>query len=160
MVTIGKIIHLGHHIRIKYKKKKTKNEKIFKKNPEKKKRNEEKDEIKKQLLIEIGKNKAELEEINQKVYNDLMYGINILYQLALKNNELNKIALQTDDERLGKYGYARRLLLENTDIKKDSKVYSFFEDSLNDIEDICSNDDSKERKVSDFQKKLLEEDVE
>ena len=89
-----------------------------------------------------------------------MYGINILYQLALKNNELNKIALQTDDERLGKYGYARRLLLENTDIKKDSKVYSFFEDSLNDIEDICSNDDSKERKVSDFQKKLLEEDVE
>ena len=147
-----------HTFRSSYKdkvqKKKKKTEKIFKKNPEKKKRNEEKDEIKKQLLIEIGKNKAELEEVNQKVYNDLMYGINILYQLALKNNELNKIALQTDDERLGKYGYARRLLLENTDIKKDNK------DSLNDIEDICSNDYSKERKVSDFQKKLLEEDVE
>ena len=92
-----------------------------------------------------------------------MNGINILYQLALKNNELNQKALQTDDnddKNSGKYGYARRLLRENTEMKKDSKVYFFFESSLNDIEDICSTDDKKERKVIDFQKSLLEEDVE
>ena len=126
----------------------------------KKKRNEEKEEIKKQLLVEIGKDKAEVENLNKMIFDDLMNGINILYQLALKNNELNKKALKADDESSGKYGYARRLLSEDTEIKKDNKVYSFFEDSLNDIEDICSTDDKKERKVIDFQKSLLEEDVE
>jgi len=153
-----------HSFRSSYKeqvpKKKTKTEKKFKKNEEKKKRNEEKEEIKKQLLVEIGKDKAEVENLNKMIFDDLMNGINILYQLALKNNELNKKALKADDESSGKYGYARRLLSEDTEIKKDNKVYSFFEDSLNDIEDICSTDDKKERKVIDFQKSLLEEDVE
>ena len=168
----GDCAYCGHHwnfhsFRSSYKekvpKKKTITEKKFIKNEAKKKRNEEKEETKKLLLVEIGKGKAEVENLNKEIYADLMNGINILYQLALKNNELNQKALQTDDnddKNSGKYGYARRLLRENTEMKKDSKVYDFFESSLNDIEDICSTDDKKERKVIDFQKSLLEEDVE
>ena len=139
--------------------KKTRTETKYIKNPEKQKRNEDKAEIQKQLLEDIGKNKSDLAKYNEMVYNELMNGINTLYQLAIKNNELNEIALQTDEENV-KYGFARRLLTQDTKIKKDNKVYSFFMDSLNDIEDICSNDDSKERKVTDFQRKLLTEEVE
>ena len=86
-----------------------------------------------------------------RIYNELVSCINILYTIALKNNELDLLALKKDKMR---YGYSQQILMENFSKKKEkSDVYDFFKNSLMDIEKICSNKIEKERIVSNFMRK-------
>ena len=94
----------------------------------------------------------ELDKIKIKIYNDLLDGINQLYQITLINNELNSIALKKDDK---KNDFVRKILIENIETKGEkNKVYSFLLNSLEDIENIGSNNYTKENKIKDFMKSL------
>ena len=101
----------------------------------------------------IDQNKNELNENNKKIYSYLLSGINCLYDLSIKNDELNRIALSKDDEN-EKYGYTRKILKEKMTEKND--ISSFFEDSLQDIDNICLSETSKDKKIMGFIKLLLE----
>ena len=56
--------------------------------------------------------KDNLNENNQKIYSYLLAGINCLYDLSKKNDELNRIALLFDYD-YKKYEYTNRILKEN-----------------------------------------------
>lgn len=80
--------------------------------------------------------------------------IDCLYDLAITNKELSKIAL-LKDEKNKKYGYTYKILKEHMD---KNEVSRFFEDSLENIDDICSNDINKENKVNVFINSLFEDE--
>lgn len=100
--------------------------------------------------IEIG-NKEALER-NKIIHSALREGIDCLFQLALKNNELNLLALKKDKE---KYGFTKDILKENFKEKEKNKIFNLFNNSLDNIEKLCENNDAKEETVNDFQNKLL-----
>ena len=118
-------------------------------------RNSEKekdDKTKNNLRKDIQRIQYELDKIKIKIYNDLLDGINQLYQITLINNELNSIALKKDDK---KNDFVRKILIENIETKGEkNKVYSFLLNSLEDIENIGSNNYTKENKIKDFMKSL------
>ena len=59
-----------------------------------------------------------------------------------------------DDEN-EKHGYTDRTLKET--MTEKNEISSFFEDSLQDIDNICSSETNKDKKVNNFIKLLLEE---
>ena len=79
-----------------------------------------------------------------------MDAINNVFQLALKDDELNNIALKKDK----KYGYTQRIIEEN--ISEDNKTEAFNEiiNTLPDIENIVSEQDTKKRKVDEIRAKI------
>jgi len=126
----------------------------FRENKEKKQKKEDNEKLKKEIREKIEKNKNDFNENNKKIYNYLISGINCLYDLSKKNEELNKIALMKDDEN-EKHGYTDRTLKET--MTEKNEISSFFEDSLQDIDNICSSETNKDKKVNNFIKLLLEE---
>jgi hypothetical protein len=122
----------------------------FRENKEKKQQKENNDKLKREMRDKIDQNKNELNENNKKIYNYLLSGINCLYDLSNKNKELYKIALSKDE------GYTSNLLKENMTEKND--ISSFFEDSLEDIDNICLSEANKDEKVNNFIKLLLKSD--
>ena len=70
-----------------------------------------------------------------------MDAINTVFQMALKDDELNNIALKKDK----KYGYNKRIIEEN--IIEDNKTGDFNEiiNTLPDIENICSESRHKKK---------------
>ena len=122
---------------------------------EKQREKEEDDKTKINLQKDIQRAQNELDKIKNKIYNDLIDGINQIYQITINNNELNLIALKKDEK---KNDFFRKLLFENIEKKGDTnKTYSFLQNSFEDIENICSNNYNKEKKVKDFMKSLWEE---
>ena len=122
---------------------------------QKRKEKEEDDKTKNNLNNEIQRIKNELDKIKNKIYNDLIDRINQLYRITLKNNELNLIALKKDDKT---NDFVKQFLIENIEKKGEkNKIYSFLQNSLEDIPNICSNDYIKENKVNDFMVSLWEE---
>ena len=126
----------------------------FRENKEKKQKKEDNEKLKKEIREKIEKNKNDFNENNKKIYSYLISGINCLYDLSKKNEELNKIALMKDDEN-EKHGYTDRTLKET--MTEKNEISSFFEDSLQDIDNICSSETNKDKKVNNFIKLLLEE---
>jgi len=96
-------------------------------------------------------NKEALEK-NKEIHHSLREGIDCLYQLALKNNELNLLALKKDKE---KYGFTKEILQENLKDKQNNLIFDLFNNSLNNIEKLCESNDSKEAAINNFQNKLL-----
>ena len=87
------------------------------------------------------------------IYNKLESCINSLHKIVLKNNELNKVALKKDKN---KYGYSQKLLTTNILEKQEkSEVYDFFQNSLMNIENICSSEKNKDRIIRKFMKEKL-----
>ena len=103
----------------------------------------------------IDQNKNELNIYNKKIYSYLLSGINCLHVLSIKNDELNRIALSKDDKH-EKYGYTWKILKEKMTEKND--ISSFFENSLQEIDNICLSEISKDEKVNDFINKILKSD--
>ena len=91
-------------------------------------------------------------EINKEIHNSLREGIDCLYQLALKNNELNKLALKKDKE---KYGFTKEILKENLEDKAKSKLFDLFINALDNIEKLCESNKSKEETINLFKSLLL-----
>ena len=58
-----------------------------------------------------------------RIYNELVPCINILYAIALNNNELDLLALKKDKTR---YGYFQQILMENISKKKKKVMYMIF----------------------------------
>ena len=122
---------------------------------EKQREKEEDDKTKINLQKDIQRMQNELDKIKNKIYNDLIDGINQIYQITINNNELNLIALKKDEK---KNDFIRKLLFENIEKKGDkNKIYYFLQNSFEDIENICSNNYNKEKKLKDFMKSLWEE---
>ena len=84
---------------------------------------------------------------------ELISAINDLHKIALKNNELNILALKKDKI---KYGYSQQILRENLSKKNEnSKVYDFFQNSLMNIEEICDTRRKIDMIVNNFLRKVL-----
>jgi len=90
--------------------------------------------------IEITQN--QLNQLNSQIQYSLMNGINCLFQLALKDDELNDKALKKDN----KYGFTTQMLNENLNKgKKKGTIYDEFISTLPKIENICKSDETKEK---------------
>ena len=126
----------------------------FRINNEKKQQKEETEKLKKEMKEKIEKNKEDLNENNKRIYGFLLTGINCLYDLSKTNNELNKLALQKDNKEK-KYEYTNKILKENIEAIEKNDISTFFEDSLEDIDNICANEASKEQTVNNFLGKLF-----
>ena len=97
------------------------------------------------------KNK-EISEKNVQIHNSLRRGIDCLFQLALKNNVLNELALKRDDK---KYGFTKEILKENMNkVEKKSEIFEIFNETLDNIEQLCQNEQLKEKTVQSLQEKL------
>ena len=79
-----------------------------------------------------------------------MDAINITYQLALKDDELNNIALKKDK----KYGFTQKIIKENINEENKTEVFDEIINTLPDIENICCDQESKKRKVEEIQSKI------
>ena len=114
---------------------------------------DEKKKIREDLNKQIEIGNKELLEINKNIHNSLRKGIDCLFQLALKNNELNLLALKKDNE---KYGYTKEILKENFQDKPKNQIYNVFSETLNDIEKLCEKEDTKEQAVNRIKETLLQ----
>ena len=124
----------------------------YKKDPKAVQTEEEKRKIRDELNKSIEDGNKKLLIINQQIHDSLRKGIDCLLQLALKNNDLNKLALQKDEQ---KYGFTKEILNENMKNKQKSEIFDIFNSSLDHIEQLCENDNAKEKTVNDIQKNLL-----
>lgn len=113
---------------------------------------EEKRQIREQINKQIQRGNREAYERNKEIHNSLREGIDCLFQLALKNNELNLLALKKDKE---KYGFTKEVLNENLKKKENNQIFNIFNSSLDNIEKLCENNDTKEETVNNIINKLL-----
>lgn len=100
--------------------------------------------------IEIGN--KELLERNKVIHYSLREGIDCLFQLALKNNELNLLALKKDNE---KYGFRKEILKEKLKSKENNQLFDIFNNKLDNIEKLCESNVTKEETVNSIQNMLL-----
>ena len=109
-----------------------------------------KEEVIKKIKADVENLEVKLKFLNAEITSSLMDAINLTFQLALKDDELNTIALKKDK----KYGFTQKVIEEN--ISKENKTEAFTEimNSLPDIENICSDQESKKRKVEEIRAKI------
>ena len=114
------------------------------------------EEQKKQRREEIYKRIEEgyriAEEGNKEIHKSLREGLDCLFQLALKNNELNLLALKKDKV---KYGFTKEILQENLKEKEKSPIFDIFNNSLDNIETLYGSDNIKEKAISNIENILL-----
>ena len=113
---------------------------------------EQKKKVREQIYKDIEEGNKRLFELNKDIHNSLRKGIDCLFQLALKNNVLNQLALKKDKE---KYGFTKEVLKENMQKKEKSEIFDIFNDTLENIEKLCENDNIKEETVNNIQKNLF-----
>lgn len=113
---------------------------------------EEKKKTREDLRKQIENGNKELLEINKNIHNSLRKGIDCLFQLALKNNELNLLALKKDTE---KYGFTKEILRENFQKNQKNEIFDIFNNTLNDIEKLCEKEATKEETVNRIKDTLL-----
>jgi len=98
-------------------------------------------QIKKQLEIM----KKEIIEKNKVIHNYLKEGIDCLFQLVIKNNELNLLDINKNKE---KYEFIKEILTEQfKDIEKN-KIFDIFYNLLDNIEKCCENNITKEETIN------------
>ena len=131
-------------------KKEVKNGKKVKKYRENKNAIDNKEETMKTMKENIEKLETKLRLINIEVTSTLMDAINITYQLALKDDELNNIALKKDK----KYGFTQKVIQENIDKENKSEVFDEIINTLPNIENICQNQESKKNKAKEIHEKI------
>ena len=130
--------------------------KDIKKNKKVKKYRENKDainkreEIIKKLKTDVENLETRLRLLNTEISSSLMNVINITFQLALKDDELNNIALKKDK----KYGFTQKVIEENISEDNKTEVFNEIINTLPDIENICSDQETKKRKVDEIQSKI------
>ena len=124
----------------------------YKKDPKVVQTEEEKRKVREELNKSIQDGNSKLLIINQQIHDSLRKGIDCLLQLALKNNDLNKLALQKDEQ---KYGFTKEILNENMKNKQKSEIFDIFNNSLDNIEKLCESDNTREKHINDIQKNLL-----
>lgn len=113
---------------------------------------EEKKRMREQINKQIKEGSKEFFERNKEIHYSLREGIDCLFQLALKNNELNLLALKKDNE---KYGFTKQILKENLKNKEKNQLFDIFNNKLDNIEKLCENNVSKEETVTNIQNMLL-----
>ena len=114
--------------------------------------NEEEKKRKREELSELIEQKnKEISEKNIQIHNSLRRGVDCLFQLALKNNVLNQLALKRDSK---KYGFTKEILKENMNKGNKNEIYEIFNDTLDNIEQLCQNEELKEKTVKTLQEKL------
>ena len=131
-------------------KKEIKNSKKVKKYRENKNAIDKKEETMKTMKKEINYLEAKLKLINAEVTSALMDAINLTFQLALKDDELNNIALKKDK----KYGFTQKVIKENINEENKTEAFDELINTLPDIENICQSQESKKNKVKEIQEKL------
>ena len=87
-------------------------------------------------------------------FNDcISNGIRILYDMALKNNELNNLALKKDDKQ---YGFLENVLNKNIKNKYENNIiFNKFINILPDIENVYGNYSSKISICNEMRNNLL-----
>ena len=128
---------------------KTRNVIKYRKDPNMIESEEEKKRKREILIQQITEKNKEISETNIKIHNSLRRGLDCLFQLALKNNVLNELALKKDDK---KYGFTKEILSENME---KSEIFDIFNKSLDNIEQLCANEEIKEKTVNEIQNNLL-----
>ena len=117
---------------------------------------EQKRETREKINKQIEEGNKEALERNKVIHSSLREGLDCLFQLALKNNELNLLALKKDNV---KYGFTKEILNESFKVKakgkEQNKLFDIFNKSLDNIEKLCENNDSKEDTVNNIQNMLL-----
>lgn len=112
---------------------------------------------------DIAKKQEELNNLEKKIHDSLNDSINKLSFIAAKEKDLNKIALKKYKE---KNGFSKEILneaiLEAENNKKNNlnnskeiipkeKIIDVFNQTLDDIESICSCEEQKEQSIIDIQ---------
>ena len=124
----------------------------WKDDPDSKQSEEQKKERRDQIMKQLEEGNRQMLQRNKEIHFSLREGIDCLYHLALKNNELNLLALKQDKE---KYGFTKEILNENMKDKAKGPLFDFFNNSLNNIEKLCESNESKEETINQFESQLL-----
>ena len=91
--------------------------------------------------------------INNEFNDCISNGIRILYDMALKNNELNNLALKKDDKQ---YGFLENVLNKNIKNKYENNIiFNKFINILPDIENVYGNYSSKISICNEMRNNLL-----
>ena len=105
--------------------------------------------IKERTLNEIKQGNEELMQEKNRLYYDLMSGLETLYKLVLKNNKLNDISLEKDLD----YEFIEKNLKKN--MEGNNEINTFFRNTLHKISIICLNESTKEEAINNLIKRLL-----
>ena len=108
--------------------------------------------VKEQINNQIEVEKKDLQEIINNFNHYLKEIIDLLYQIVIKNNELNLLALKKDAE---KHGFIKEIFNNSFNIKKEDKIFEVFFLLLDDIEKSCENNSSKEETLINIKNILL-----
>ena len=131
---------------------KTKPVKRYKIDENAKQTEEEKKRMREEIRQQIDAGNKEFLERNKIIHYSLREGIDCLFQLALKNNELNLLALKKDNE---KYGFTKEILKEKLKNKENNQLFDIFNNKLDNIEKLCESNVTKEETVTSIQNLLL-----
>ena len=124
--------------------------------PDMVKKKEEDDKTKEEMKKKINEYENLIKGADNRIQQSLMNGLNCLYQLALKDDVLNEIALKKDK----KYGFTTQILNDNIQKKEkenkdNNKIFNEFMNSLPKIESICLSEETKGQTVKELKEKLL-----
>ena len=124
--------------------------------PDMVKKKEEDDKTKEEMKKKINEYENLIKGADNRIQQSLMNGLNCLYQLALKDDVLNEIALKKDK----KYGFTTQILNDNIQKKEkenkdNNKIFNEFMNSLPKIESICLSEETKGQTVKKLKEKLL-----
>jgi len=108
--------------------------------------------VKEQINNQIEVEKKDLQEIINNFNHYLKEIIDLLYQIVIKNNELNLLALKKDAE---KHGFIKEIFNNSFNIKKENKIFEVLFLLLDDIEKSWENNSSKEETLINIKNILL-----
>ena len=136
--------------------KKIKKEKTYEPDPNAQQDEKEKDKIRAELNNEINKNKNKINSLKSEINKGLKKGFELLYQLAIINNELDDKALTSLKKDKKKYEYTKKILEENMQGSINKDIINLFITALNNIENIHKNQDYLENEVKKIETKISE----
>ena len=120
-------------------------EEIFQSKEEKKKITE--------ILIEEKENiNRKLIELNKFFQDSIIEGMDCLYQIALRNDELNNLGKKNEVE---KYEFVKEVFKENLESKINKQIFDMFYSILEDIDNIFNNKQIRDETINKIRESLL-----
>ena len=124
--------------------------------------NAQQDENKRKIMRDklnedIKKNEKKMNELKSEINKGLKKGLELLYQLATINNELDDNALSAEKKNKEKYEETKQILRENMQKSQINKnITNLFIAALDNIENIHKNNNYLENEVKKIETKILE----
>ena len=106
-----------------------------------------------EILIEEKENiNRKLIKLNKYFHDSIIEGMDCLYQIELRNDELNNLTIKNEVE---KYEFVKEVFKENLESKINKQIFNIFYSILEDIDNIFNIKQIRDEAINKIKKSLL-----